>query len=104
MIPTRIIDSSLDELNSRAKFVLAACGYEQRASALLDKLSNTIVDRFSLAFKEHPGILHRPENDRKFEQQGFSPIVSSGNSSTEMRSVVGRGLETVKEAGGALAF
>ena len=104
MMPTRITDSTLNELNSRTKFVLSACGYEQRASALLDKLSKTIVGRVCLAFREHPGILHRPDNDRKFGQGGFASVLSSGNSSTDMRTVVAGALETVKKTGGALAF
>jgi hypothetical protein len=104
MIPNQIVESSLDELNKRSRIVVGACGYEQRASALLPSISESVTDRFALAFKEELGVLHRPENDKKFHQSRFTLIPCSGNASDEVREVIEQGIAVAKKAGGALAF
>src|SRR5258707_15023099 len=104
MIPTRILNSSLGEMNERSFFALAACGYEHRASALLPKMSDSIKDRFVLTFNEHRDVFQRSKNDKKFEQRGFLAIPASGNSPVEVTKAVEAGLDSVKKSGGALVF
>lgn len=104
MIPTRILESSLEEMNAQSVFALAACGYEHRASALLPKISDTVKHRCVLAFKEHHDAFHRRRNDKKFEERGFISISTTGNSSVEVGEAVKKGLDLQKESGGALVF
>lgn len=104
MIPNQVVESTLDELNRRSRVVIAACGYEQRASALLPSISESVTDRFALTFKEELSALHRPENDKKFQRSKFTAVPCSGNASDEVREVVERGLEVATKVGGALTF
>jgi hypothetical protein len=104
MIPNEIVESSLDELNNRSRVVVAACGYEKRASALLPNIHENVSSRYALAFKEGLGVLDRAENDKKFHQSRFAAIPCAGNESEEVRRVVQEGLAAARKAGGSLAF
>ena len=104
MIPNQIVESSVDELNKRSRVVVAACGYEQRSSAFLANIAESVTNRFGLAFKEGLDVLQRPENDRKFQESKFTSVLCSGNESHEVRDVIEQGLAMARKVGGAQTF
>jgi hypothetical protein len=104
MIPGRLLDSSIDEMNAKTRFFVGACGYETRSTALLDRLSNTISLRYTVAFQEHPQSLARPQNEQKYRRHGFEFRTDQGGSTAQIESVVSMGLDESRKENWALAF
>ena len=104
MIPSRIIESSIEELNDKTQCFVGASGYEERATAFLPKLAASVKHRIAIGFTEHTNEFSRAENDRKFEQCHFEPRKCSGNDSAEVQNVATEGLRVAKKERGAIAF
>jgi hypothetical protein len=104
MIPTRLLDSSIEEVNSRAGFIIGACGYETRSTAIVDKLAESIRSRHAIAFEEHPEELARLKNEEKYKFHHFDLKIDKGGSTRQIEQVVRQGIWESQETGCALAF
>jgi hypothetical protein len=104
MEPTRIVDSSWEELNSRTNIFIGSCGYETRSSALAPRLAKQIRHRYALAYVENNHVLARSENEQVYRSCGFELPSAHGTTSKEIRSVLDNGLEIAKDTSSALAI
>lgn len=83
-------DSSIQELNQRATGVIAACGYESRASAITKYVTPHLRKRIAVCFSEWPKELSRTSNERAFREAGFTLETVDGNDSDGMLGVFTR--------------
>ena len=77
-----------DFKNDTYDFIIAASGYETRATALSEKISRQFKNKFVLGFIEHKELPQRIENDKIFNSLGFIEFLAKEGSYEEIISVL----------------
>jgi hypothetical protein len=81
----------------RAGGIIAACGFEERSSALTARLAPTVETRVALCFSEWPSALSRKKNEDAFRKAGFVLKETSGNDTGVVTQLV---LDVMRERKG----
>ena len=68
----RVSNATLSEAADRSDLILAASGYEQRATSAPRAVHRRVSHRVALAFQENPEALSRPDNDRILRELDYS--------------------------------
>lgn len=88
MILRKVHQNSPSELATFYDAVVCASGYESRARFIATQLAEKhvrIANRYVFAFKEHNTDCARPENDRRFHELHYKPVLCSGSSTEEAK-------------------
>lgn len=102
MIMSGLASSSLSEAARVCDLVVAASGYEPRASAILSADWSTARRRVALCFEENKADGARPENDAAFSSAGFATQLLSGFDMNDAFARSKRLLETIPAGGRAV--
>src|SRR5689334_22938802 len=95
--------SSLSQLNERARAFVAACGYEDRSSAV-SRFVTGPERRVALGFAEWPDALARQKNEREFVERGFKIHSVGGNEPRKVQEIIYSVANSVFPNGNAIAF
>src|SRR6266446_29477 len=80
-------NSSLSQLNGRARAFVAACGYEHRSVAI-SRLVTGPEQRVALGFTEWPAAIAREENEEEFTRCGFVVHGVGGNEPKKVQEII----------------
>lgn len=96
--------SSLEELQSRAKAIVVACGYEHRSQGVTSLLSRLPEGRHALCFKEFSTMLARRENEAFFEARSFRLHNIGANDSIRVEALIAETVRSLHAAERVIAF
>lgn len=74
--------------SSSIDLVIAVSGYEKRSPYLMERIKLGNETKLVLGFDEMVDELNRPENDRKFRELGFHPVLFSGDKGLNVEALL----------------
>lgn len=74
--------------NEQFDFFLAASGYENRCSFLIDSIEINADNKIVIAFEDKKDFLYRKKNDNRFKDEGFEFIEESENNTGNINRVL----------------
>lgn len=99
-----LLQSSVVEMKSAASVMIAASGYESRASAVAALVGDAIGRRYAMCFEEHRDLPQRRANDQTLREFGYEFVESAGNSPAAIEHLVERLLSTLAPDRRAIAI
>ncbi len=74
--------------NEQFDFFLAASGYENRCSYLIDSIEINADNKIVIAFEDKKDLLYREKNDNRFRDEGFEFIEESESDTGKINRVL----------------